>query len=402
MERKQIREKAEEILPQVIAWRRELHGMPETGTFLPRTSNYVCRRLEEMGIEYRRLMEGNAVAGIIRGGREGRTIALRADMDALPIKEETGLLFASQNGNMHACGHDAHTAILLGTAKLLQEARDDLAGNIRLIFQPGEEYPGGAFPMIREGVLEDPKVEAILGLHCGDIGGLGAPGSIGISYGAMMASMDRILLRVRGEGAHGAYPHLSIDPILISAHIVTALQSILSRSVPPMEEAVVSVCRIEGGSNQNIIPDLVEMEGTVRACDPAVREKLAEKIRQLAGGIAAAYGGCCETLYEYGYPPLINHGGFTEFFRRSAAEILEEDRIKILKKPVMGGEDMAFFLEKVPGTFFFLCNPGKVDGRIYPHHSPKFDLDESYFSLGVCLLFKAAMDFLRSEEDFQR
>lgn len=388
------KQETEEILPQVIGWRRELHRMPEIGNELPQTAEYICSRLEEMDIEHRRLMGGNAVVGLIRGVQEGRTIALRADMDALPILEETGLPFASKNGNMHACGHDAHAAMLLGAAKLLRQRREDLAGNVLLLFQPGEEYPGGAEPMIREGALEDPKPDAILGLHCGDIGGLGDPGSIGISYGAMMASMDKIRLRVRGRGAHGAYPHLSVDPILTAAHIVTALQSIVSRSIAPTQEAVLSICRIQGGCNQNIIPEEVEMEGTVRAASAETRERIAQKIRSIAEGIAGAYGASCEVFYEYKYPPLINDAKFTEFFKSCAEEVMDASKIKILDRPVMGGEDMAFFLERVPGTFVFLCNPKAVDGVFHPHHSPKFDVDEEHFSLGIRLILQTVLRFL--------
>lgn len=389
-----MKRKIREILSRVIGWRRDLHQMPEIGNELPQTADYICSRLKETDIEYRRLMDGNAVVGVIRGAKAGRTIALRADMDALPIAEETGLPFASKNGNMHACGHDAHAAMLLGAARLLQQMREDLEGNILLLFQPGEEYPGGADPMIREGALEDPKPDAILGLHCGDIGGLEDPGSIGISYGAMMASMDKIRLRVKGKGAHGAYPQLSVDPILTAAHIVTALQSIVSRSIPPTQEAVVSVCSIHGGCNQNIIPDEVEMEGTVRAASEKTREELAKKIRSLAEGIAGAYGASCEVFYEYKYPPLINDEKFTRFFKRCAEEVMDASKIKTLDRPVMGGEDMAFFLKRVPGTFFFLCNPKAVDGVFHPHHSPKFDVDEEYFSLGIELLLQTVLRFL--------
>lgn len=392
---KDVLEEVKKIESQIISWRRDLHKMPELGLELPNTSRYVQAQLSQMGIEYHTLVEGNAIVGIIKGSEEGKTIALRADMDALPIREETGLPFASDNGSMHACGHDAHTAILLGAAKLLNENRDRLKGNVKLFFQPGEEYPGGALPMIKEGAMENPKVDAVLGLHNGSISKDVEKGKIGVSYGAMMASMDRILIKIKGKGSHGAYPEQSIDPISTSAEVISALQRIVSREVKAIDPAVLSITRINGGFNQNIIPDEVEMEGTVRAVNPETRNFIARRIEEVTKGITSAMRAECEVQYDFKYPPLINSKSFTESFVESAKKVISKEDIFEMKDPVMGGEDMAYFLEKAPGTYFFLSNPKEVDGEIYAHHNSKFDVDESIFHIGSSLFVQAVFDFLK-------
>lgn len=389
-----IKEIVKKIEPEIIAHRRELHKIPELGLELPKTSAYVKNQLDAMGIEYKELVNGNAIVGLIRGETEGKTLGIRADMDGLPIKEETGLDFASGNENMHACGHDGHTAMLLGAAKILNENRHLLKGNVKLLFQPGEEYPGGAEPMIREGALEDPKVDAVIGLHAGQIHPLVKPGNIGVSYVKTMAAMDRIFLKVKGQGVHAAYPHNGVDPIVIAAEIISSLQRIISREISPTDNALISVTRIQGGFNQNIIPDEVEMEGTVRSTDPEVREKVARRIREVAQGIAGAFNATCEVTYDYKYPPVINDRDFTSAFVKSAEKILDADRIQTIDVPIMGGEDVAFFLEQVPGTFFFLGNPGKIDGKAWPHHHPKFDLDERQLKTGTALFLQTALDYL--------
>ncbi|MDY0235761.1 MAG: M20 family metallopeptidase [Gudongella sp.] len=378
----------------MIKWRRDLHQIPELGLLLPNTSAYVQNVLRELGIEFKTLVDGNAIVGLIHGENDGPVIALRADMDALPIKEETGLDFASDNGKMHACGHDGHTAMLLGAAKVLQEHRNLLKGSVKLLFQPGEEYPGGALPMIEEGAMENPHVDAVMGLHNGHIFPEIPKGMIGIKYGPMMASMDRILLKIKGKGAHGAYPHDSVDPISISFQIGTALQTLVSRETKPVDPVVLSICRIEGGFNQNIIPDVVEMEGTVRTLNRETRSRIAKRIGELSKGIAESLQGDAELTYEFKYPPLINDEEFTKFFKSSAEKIVGKDKILEMKEPVMGGEDMAYFLEKAPGTFFFLNNPKEINGEIYSHHNSKFDIDESYFKIGAALFIQTVFDYL--------
>lgn len=389
-----IIDEVKKIAEDIINWRRELHRIPEVGLNLPKTTKFIMTELDKMNIEYNTLVDGNAIVGLIKGSGEGKTIGLRADTDALPVKEETGLEFASINGCMHACGHDGHTAILLGVAKILNENKDKFKGNVKLLFQPGEEYPGGAKPMIEEGALENPKVDAVMGLHLGNLGKGIPTGKIGISYGAMMAAVDVMYIKVKGKGSHGAYPHLSIDPIVTASEIVLALQTIISREVDPVEPAVVSVTRIGGGFNHNIIPDSVEIQGTIRTVKEETRQRISRRIEEIVKGITMAHGASYEIDYEYCYPALINSEEFTKEFVESAKKIISEDDVIEMKAPVMGAEDMSFFLQKVPGTFFYLSNMGKTDGEFYPHHNPKFDIDEKELWKGVALVIQGTIDWL--------
>lgn len=391
-----ILEEVKKVEEDIIKWRRDLHQIPGTGFDLKETVEYVKSRLDEMGIEYKELVNGTAIVGLIKGGKEGKTIALRADMDALPIKEETGLPFASTNGKMHACGHDAHTAMLLGVAKVLNKYKDSLKGNIKLLFQPAEEGPGGAKPMIEEGALENPKVDAVLGLHVGNLSGELEHGAIGISYSNLMACLDRFSIKIIGKGAHGAYPELSVDPIVIASHVVSSIQQIVSREIPPQTPTVITIGKIHGGTAYNIIPEAVELEGTVRAIEKETREFIAKRIGEVAEGITSGLRAKCEYEYVFGYPPLVNNEEFTKEFVESAKKVLDEDKIIEIKKPLMGGEDFAYYLEQVPGTFFFLCNPMEIDGVKYPHHNPKFALDESLFKTGAAVVIQAALDWLEN------
>lgn len=383
----------------MIQWRRDLHQIPELNLELPKTVAYLKRELESMGITYNTLVSGNAIVAVISGEKgKGKTIGLRADMDALPIPEETNLDFAAKNGCMHACGHDGHMAMLLGAAKYFSTHRSQFYGNIKLLFQPGEEYPGGALPMIEEGAMENPHVDAVMGLHEGIISEEIPVGSIGYRD-SCMASMDRFLIKVIGKGCHGAYPQMGVDPILLASQVVTALQGIVSREIKATEPAIVSVCRIQGGYCQNIIPDVVELEGTVRATNENTRKFLAERIESIVKNITAAARGSYEIEYEFKYPVVMNDKKFTQDFLKSARKILKEEQIYQMEAPVLGGEDMAYFLQKAPGTFFFLSNP-KIydDGKIYSHHNPKFDVNEDHFVVGAALFVQAALDFLNGEE----
>ena len=390
-----VLDEVRKVESDIISWRRDLHQIPELGLVLPKTTKYIKDRLDEMGIEYYTLVDGNAIVGIIKGGKDGKTIALRADMDALPIAEETGLPFASSNGCMHACGHDGHASILLGAAKVLNLNKDKLVGNVKLLFQPGEEYPGGALPMIEEGAMENPKVDAVMGMHIGSIFKDVEKGKIAVSYGPMMAAMDRILIKIKGKGSHGAYPELSIDPISTAAEVISALQRVVSREVRAIDPAVLSITRIQGGFNQNIIPDVVELEGTVRTVNNETRKMIARRIDEITKGITSAMRADYEVQYDFKYPPVINSEEFTKFFVESAKKIISEEDIIEMKYPVMGGEDMAYFLEKAPGTFFFLNNPKEIDGVAYPHHNSKFDIDEGIFYKGSALLVQAVIDYLK-------
>jgi amidohydrolase len=389
-----IIKKTEEAEKYIIKCRRDLHQIPEIGLNLPKTSAYVSNELKNMGIEFRENVGVSGIVGLIRGSKEGKTIALRADMDALPIKEETGLPFASGNGNMHACGHDAHAAILLGVSKILSENKDKIKGNVKLIFQPAEEGPGGAKPMLSEGAFENPKVDAILGLHVGNLMQGLKKGSIVVSYDSMMACLDRFRLKLIGKGCHGAYPETGVDPVVMTGNFLTVLQTIVSREIAATDNAVVTVGKIHGGQAYNIIPNCVELEGTVRAVHQSVREYLADRLEGIAKGISEAMRGTYEFDYTFGYPPLVNDEEFTKSFVSSAKKIMPEEDIITLKKPVMGGEDMAYFLNEVPGTFFFVNNPQEVEGQCYPHHNSKFDIDESVLLRAAALLVQGTLDFL--------
>lgn len=386
---------AKEVSQEVIKWRRDLHQIPEVGLQLPQTAKYVADRLEEMGIEYRENVGGiSGIVGLIRGGQEGKTIALRADMDALPVKEETGLDFASTNGNMHACGHDAHTAILLGAAKILSEHKDKLKGNVKLIFQPAEEGPGGAEPMLKDGAFENPKVDAVLGSHVGNIAPGLEKGEIYLNPGNMMACLDDFQITFKGIGSHGAYPHQGVDPVTMTSYGITSIQEILSRELEPTQPAVITVGTIHGGSAYNVIPGEVHVEGTARAVDQDTREYIAKRIGEIAENIAHGFRGKVEYNYHFGYPPLVNDREFTEKFRVSAEKVLPKERVKMMEKPVMGGEDFAYYLGEVQGTFIFISTPKAVDGEHYPHHNSKFDVGEDCLKTGVALFVQGAYDFL--------
>lgn len=382
------------IEDEIIEYRRELHRIPEIGLELPKTVEFVSSKLDQMGIKYEKLVDGNALVALIKGKNEGKTIALRADMDGLPLKEETNLDFSSINNNMHACGHDGHTAALLGAARILNDNRDKFQGQVKLLFQPGEEAPGGAEPMIEEGALENPRVDRILAMHMGNLGkGIGH-GNIGVNYGTMMAAVDTMRIRVIGKGSHGAYPHQSIDPVLTASEIVIALQGIVSREIDPVEPAVISVTRIQGGRTDNIIPNSVELGGTIRTTNEDTRKIIERRIEEVVRGLSLSRGTDYEIEYQNNYPALINSEKVTREFVESAKKIIGKEGITVLKDPVMGAEDMSYFLNQVEGTYFYLSNTGKVDGEYYPQHNSKFDLDESQIWKAVALFIQATLDYL--------
>ncbi len=384
------------IEKDIVKWRRDLHKIPELGNELPKTVKYVETVLDEMGISYHKLVNGNAIVALIQGNSEGKCIGLRGDMDGLPIKEETGLEFSSTTGNMHACGHDGHTAMLLGAATYLNSHRDEFKGAVKLLFQPGEEAPGGAKPMIDEGALQNPKVDAVFGLHSGQLSQELVPGQVGFRHGSMMAAPDRFVININGKGSHGAYPEQSKDPIVIASELILALQTLVSREKKATDPAVLSVCRIEGGFNHNIIPNKVELEGTVRTTSPDLRNYFKKRIEDYCAAFSMMHGINIEADYQFFYPPLINDVDFTDLAIAEAEKLLGKERVLVLENPIMGGEDMAYFLEEAPGTFMFLSNPYPVDDVCYPHHHPKFDTDEQYLKDGAMLLAKVAIKYLNS------
>lgn len=386
-----ILQKVKEIEQEIVQWRRYLHQNPEVGFELPNTVDFVCKKLDEFGIKYDKNIAKSAVIGYIHGSGDGDVIALRADMDALPVCEKTGLEYSSKNSFMHACGHDAHTAILLGVAKVLNGLKNEFAGTVKLIFQPAEEKGTGSVDICEKGVLDD--VKEILGLHVGCISDEVKNGDFLFAHGSMMACMDKFSIKVNGIGAHGAYPSFSVDPIVIGSHIVVAIQELLGREIMPTEPAVITVGQFHSGSAFNIIPQDAYLEGTVRAVTNETRELIARRIGEIASGIAKTFRGSVEYEFFRQPPPLINNPEVTDKAIKAAKELFPES-VKLMEKPVMGGEDFAWYLEKVPGTFIFLSTPCAIDGKIWPHHNPKFALDESQFFKGVALFVNYIMQEL--------
>ncbi|MGD9569555.1 MAG: M20 family metallopeptidase [Sedimentibacter sp.] len=390
-----MQELIKNVMDEVVIWRRDLHQIPEIGNDIPKTSAYVAEQLEKMGISY---IKGvgieHAIVATIQGTKEGqgKTLALRADMDALPVVEETGLPFASKNGNMHACGHDAHTASLLGTAKVLNQIKDQFSGKIVLLFQPGEEVSAGAEPMVKAGCLDG--VDGIIGIHVGNISSDGVPGNAYFKFGSMMACLDKWNMTINGVGSHGAYPHGSHDPVVMQAHIITAVQEIISRELNPVDPGVVTVGIVKGGSAYNVIPGSVYLEGTARAVNQKTREYISKRIGEIAESVAKAFRGTIDYNYIFGAPPVVNHNEFTQNVIGSAKRAIGEENVQIMDNPVMGGEDFAYYLEKVPGTFIFVSNPLAIDGTCFPHHNSRFALDEQYFDRCIKIFVQSALDFL--------
>jgi amidohydrolase len=376
-------ERAKALNPQMIEWRRHIHAAPELGLELPQTEAFVVQELRKMGIEkIRSGVGGHGVTALIEGTEPGGVLGIRADMDALNMAEDTGLPFAAKNGWMHACGHDAHTAMLLAAGSLLMQCRDKLRGTVKLIFQPAEEIGGGAVAMIADGVLEDPKVDAIVGLHTGGLWKGVVAGEVGVCPGAMMASSDWFTVVFSGKGGHGATPHLAVDPISIACQVYTALQTIVSRETSPLDSIVITVASIHGGTTNNVIPPTCRMEGTLRALTPEGRAYIQERFRQICEEVAHAMRGSATVEYQFAAPPLVNDRAMTEKLRRAASDLVGAGHVHDIENPTMGAEDMAFFMEKVPGTFFF--HPSfRVDGPGFPHHHPKFDIDESVLWVGA-------------------
>jgi len=377
------------LRPRIVEQRRDFHRHPELAFEEVRTSAQVQKWLAPLGLEIEHGIGKTGVIARLRTGRPGRTIALRADMDALPIQEANAFDFKSETaGKMHACGHDGHTAMLLGVASALCERREQLTGEVRFVFQPAEEGAGGAKPMIEGGALDG--VDIILGQHMGPHH---PTGTIAISRGAAMAAADFWSLKISGKGGHGAYPHLSIDTIPIAAQVVMALQTIVSRTVDPLASAVVTVGTIRGGFRNNVIAPEVELTGTVRTLDPVLRAAMPKRVEQIVRGICEANGATYALDYNLNYPPTINHDVPTRFLERVAGACIGESNVKIVE-PSMGGEDFAFYLEKTPGVFYWLgCRPPARTETAHLH-SPLFDLDEDALVHGAYVMASAAIEYL--------
>lgn len=391
-----ILELVKEKESRMITIRRDLHQIPELELTLPKTMEYISRVLDELGIKYTKMLDGNAIVAEIYGDTPSeKCFAIRADCDALPIAEETGLPFASKNGCMHACGHDGHTAMALCAAMVLNENRNLFSGKVKVLFQPGEEIPGGALPMINEGALEG--VDCIIGCHEGHL--LNMPeGKIGLYKGALMASTDVFEIWIDGKNAHGAAPQLGIDPIVCASELVLALQTIHSREISPFDNLVLTIGMFQAGTAHNIIADSVYLKGTVRTMNEDLRQFTAKRIHEITDNVARSHRCTSRINYDFSYPVLINNDNFTQFVYDTISDNLGEDSVCWIDNPTMGAEDMAYYLQKVPGTFFMLCNPNpNSDGVKYPHHHKKFDVDEAVMYKSVVAFVASAINYLSKE-----
>ncbi|MCZ7646275.1 MAG: amidohydrolase [Planctomycetota bacterium] len=384
-------------LPRLIEIRRHLHAHPELAFEEFETSKLVQRELAGLGLEVRAgLAKGTGVVAVLRGtapgasGKDARAVALRGDMDALPIHEETGLPYASTiPGKMHACGHDAHTTMLLGAARVLSRHRDRLQGSVVFCFQPAEEGGGGGRYLVDEGALDDPACAAAFALH-------GFPnlpvGHVAVKPGVAQAASDSLRIKVLGVGGHGAAPHKSVDPIVLSARVIEALQGVVSREVNPVDSAVVTVGAIHGGEAGNVIPPSVEMKGTIRSLDEAVRRQVHAAVKRTVELTCAAGGGKAEVLVHDGYPVLTNDPGASRFALETARELFGAPKVHELPVPSMGGEDFAYYLQKVPGAFIRV---GVATREAYPGlHHPAYDFTDAALGVGVALFCRLAERFL--------
>jgi len=401
-----IDEAAKKVEPKVIDCRRDIHQHPELGNREFRTSKLIAERLRELGIEVKTPIAHTGVIGLLRGGKPGRVVALRADMDALPVVEQVDVPFKStvrttyngqEVGVMHACGHDAHVAILLGVAEVLSGIRQELPGTVVFLFQPAEEgapqgEEGGAALMVKEGALDNPKVDAVFGLH---VTSRYPVGQIAYRPGAELAAVDSFRIKVHGKQTHGAYPWLGVDPIVTASQIVLALQTIPSRQLDvSLAPAVVTVGAIHGGVRNNIIPDEVEMIGTIRSLDAKMRDEIHKRIKRTAENIAESAGATAEVTIENGYPITYNDPALTE---RMVPTLRRLTRDVQVVNPTLGAEDFSFYQQKVPGLFFWLGTrpPNQTAEQAASNHSPLFYVDESGLGLGVRALAHVAVDFLR-------
>lgn len=388
-----LREAAEEIAPGIVADRRVIHQNPELGYEEKKTSALVAARLQQLGIETRTGVGSTGVVGVLRGGQPGKTVLLRADMDALPILEENSTPYVSQNpGVMHACGHDAHTSMLLGAARILVERRAEIRGTIKFMFQPAEEGGAGAKKMIDDGLLENPRVDAAFALH---VDAERYAGQIALRAGLSHAASDRFDILVRGQGGHAARPHRSVDPVVVAAQIVLSLQTILSREVSPNEPAVVTVGSLMSGSAYNVIPDTALIRGTVRANNEDVRSAIQLRLGEIARGIAATMRATAEVDYRVGYPPLINDAAMIELVRKAVAPVVGSKGI-VSREPVMGAEDFAFVLQQVPGAMFNLGVRDRSWEKSRPIHTATFDINEDALPIGAAAMASTALRFLET------
>ncbi len=380
---------------QLIDWRRDFHRHPELGFQEHRSANLIADRLHALGYQVKTGIATTGVVGLLEGKQPGSVVMARFDMDALPIAEENKVDYASQDpGVMHACGHDAHMAIGLGVATLMAQRRDEVAGTLKLAFQPAEEGGDGAKAMIEEGVLEDPCPDVFLATH---VWNELPAGIIDVTPGAIMAAAEKWHCTVQGKGGHGAAPHQTTDPIVATAQIVTALQTIVSRNVGPLETAVVTVGSVHGGDAFNVIPPRVDLTGTIRSYSPRVREMVLQRVREIIEGVAAACGAEAGLEITPLTPAVVNDAKVAQVVRTAAEAVVGPENVTTGER-TMGSEDAAFFMQKVPGCYFFLGSANPERGLDAPHHNPHFDFDEDVLTIGVAAMMHALAHYLLHEE----
>ncbi len=380
------------IEPEIVKTRRTVHQRPELAYHEQGTAKMVAEKLESFGIDVKTGVGGTGVLGTLRGPKKGKVVALRADMDALPVEEMSDVEFKSKvKGVMHACGHDTHVAMLLGAAKILAYHKGELHGTVKFLFQPAEEHGGrgGAMPMIEDGVMKDPKVDFVFGLH---IDSTRKSGEFGVKEGAIAAAPDTFRVKIVGRGGHASAPHETVDPIYVAAQVILALQGVSSRMIDPVRPFVISIGAVHSGTKENIIPDEAILDGTIRTLDEATRKRAKAKVAKVAKGVCKAFGARADVEFEKdAYPVTVNDAKATE------------DAIKVLKRipgtkvkkieAILGGEDFSRFLQKAPGTFYFLGTNNPAKGCVYPNHSSKFKVDEDVLKLGTASLAMLAYEF---------
>lgn len=385
-------DEARTLLPDVVALRRRIHATPELGLELPETRKAVLESLEGVGAELYTGGRTSCVVTTIRGAKPGPTLLLRADMDALPMPEDTGLPFSSQReGAMHACGHDAHVAMLAGAARLLARRRGELAGSVKLLFQPGEEGHAGMRVLIEEGLLEAaPRPEAAFAIH---VDSMLPAGCVATRPGPILASGDVLSIDVLGKGGHASMPHHTVDPVPVAAELVLALQSLVTRRIDAFDPIVLSITRIHAGTTSNVIPESAHLLGTIRSVSERARREAHAGVRRVAAGIAAAHGVEAKVHILEGYPVTVNDAGFAGFAQRVAAELVGDDAVIGMRAPIMGAEDFSYLLQRVPGAMVFL-GVRPEQGAAAPLHSNRMVLDEAALATGVALHVAMALRYL--------
>ncbi|MEM9246001.1 MAG: amidohydrolase, partial [Cyanobacteria bacterium P01_F01_bin.153] len=381
-----VRPAVRSLHPELLEWRRHLHQYPELGFRENLTAQFISHKLNQWGIDHQTGVAETGIVAVIEGttagaGQNPKVLGIRADMDALPVQEQNEVWYRSRHeGKMHACGHDGHVAIALGTAKYLSEHRDTFAGTVKIIFQPAEEGPGGAEPMIQAGALKNPDVDAIVGLHIWN----NLPvGTVGVRSGPLMAAVETFHLKVQGKGGHGALPHQTIDSIVVASQIVNAFQTIVARNVDPIDSAVVTVGTFQAGSALNVIANSAELSGTVRYFNPNLVGAIEHRIRQIIDHTCQMHGATFELDYKRLYPATVNDPAIANLIKSIAEDVLETPLGVIPDCQTMGGEDMSYFLQAVPGCYFFLGSANAEQKLDYPHHHPRFNFDESVLVQGV-------------------